>query len=171
MGSVSSQALSHAPCSVMLFPEGGSQPAAHARTVVVGVDGSPSSRHALELASRAVPLAAALVLVHAYDEHVPYVSEPTEATRAEFRRHASAIVHQARATGTAPLDVVQEEVVPGSAWRALVEACERHAPALLVVGSRGLGGFKELVLGSTSRWVANCAPCPVLVARPRRLPE
>ena len=173
MGSVSVQLLHHAPCSVMLFHEDGSgSPAARARTVVVGIDGSPSSQYALTLAQAlAAPLGAALVLVHAYDEHVPYMSEPTEAMRAEMRRHASAIVHEARSTVAAPLDVVQQEVIAGPARRELVAACERHAPALLVVGSRGLGGFGELLLGGTSRWVANCAPCPVLVARPAARPE
>jgi nucleotide-binding universal stress UspA family protein len=167
MGSVSAQLLSHATCPVMLFRDDPpNPPAAQARTVVVGIDGSPASRHALEVAQAlAVPLGAALVLLHAYDDHVPYLAEPTEGMRAEMRRHASVIVHQARATVTAPLDVVREEVVAEPSRRALVEACERHAPALLVVGSRGLGGFKELLLGGTSRWVADCAPCPVLVAR------
>ena len=170
MGSVSSQLLSHAPCSVMLFREDRpSWPAADTRAVIVGIDGSPSSRYALELAqSLAVAVRAALVLVHAYDEQVPYMAEPTEPIRAEMRRHATAIVHEARATIAAPLDVVDQEIVAGTARGALIAACERHAPALLVVGSRGLGGFKELLLGSTSRWVANYAPCPVVVARPRR---
>lgn len=167
LGSVSSQVLTHAPCSVMVFREDErSAPAAHARTVVVGVDGSDASRHALELAQvLAAPLAAALVLVHAYDPRVPFAIEPPGAMRDELRRHAATVMHDARKTVAAPLDVIEEEVVEGRARDALVAACERHAPALLVVGSRGLGGFKELLLGSTSRWVVAHAPCPVLVAR------
>ena len=167
LGSVSSQVLAHAPCSVMVFRENErSAPAAHARTVVVGIDGSASSRHALEVAQAlAAPLGAALVLVHAYDPHVPFVSEPTRAMRDGLRRHAAAVLHEARKTVAAPLEVIEEETVEGRARDELVAACERHAPALLVVGSRGLGGFKELLLGSTSRWVVNHAPCPVLVAR------
>ena len=74
LGSVSSQVLTHAPCSVMLFREDGpSTAAAHARSVVVGIDGSPSSLYAVELAQAlAIPLEAKLVLVHAYDPHIPF---------------------------------------------------------------------------------------------------
>ena len=167
LGSVSSQVLPHAPCSVMVFREDErSTPAAHARAVVVGIDGSDSSRHALELAQAlAVPLGAALVLVHAYNPHVPFVSEPTQALRDLVRRHAATVLDEAREMVAAPLGIIEEELVEGLAPDELVAACERHAPALLVVGSRGLGGFKELLLGSTSRWAVNHAPCPVLVAR------
>lgn len=167
LGSVSAQVLAHAPCSVMVFRDDErSAPAAHARSVVVGIDGSASSARALELAQTlAVPLGAALVLVHAYDPSVPFVSEPTAAMRDELRRHAATVLHDARKTVAAPLEVIEEEVVEGRARDELVAACARHAPALLVVGSRGLGGFKELLLGSTSTCVVNHAACPVLVAR------
>ena len=173
LGSVSSQVLAHAPCSVMVFREDEpSTPAAHARAVVVGIDGSDSSRHALELAqSLAAPLGAALVLVHVYDPRVPFASEPTAAMRDELRRHAVTVLHDARKTVAAPLEIIEEEIVEGHARDELVAACRRHAPALLVVGGRGLGGFKELLLGSTSRWVADHAPCPVLVARRSALAE
>jgi nucleotide-binding universal stress UspA family protein len=168
LGSVSSQLLSHAPCSVMIFRENGAlEPASHARSVVVGIDGSPASRRALEFAATiAVALAAELVLLHAYDPHAPFVTEPSRALREMSRAHARAIVAEARAGLAAPLDVVGEEIVEGHPRDELIAACERHVPAVLVVGSRGLGGFKDLLLGSTSRWVANCAPCPVVVTRP-----
>jgi len=53
LGSVSSQVLAHAPCSVLVFREGGSPPpAAQPRTIVAGIDGSRSSRAALEVARR-----------------------------------------------------------------------------------------------------------------------
>ena len=173
LGSVSSQVLAHAPCSVMVFREvEPSAPATQAGTIVVGIDDSASSRGALEFAEAlAVPLGARLVLVHACDPHVPFVSEPTGAMRDELQRHATTVLHDARKTVAAPLEVIEQEIVEGRAREELVAACERHAPALLVVGSRGLGGFKELLLGSTSRWVVNHAPCPVLVARRSALAE
>jgi hypothetical protein len=39
------------------------------------------------------------------------------------------------------------------------------SPAGVLPGSRGIGGFGELMLGGAARWAANRAPCPVLVAR------
>lgn len=166
LGSVSSQVLTHAPCSVMVFPDTErSGPATQAGAIVVGVDGSPSSRHALELAQAlAVPLGATLVLVHAYNPHIPFAVMTTEGIHDLLRRHGHELLEAARDVLIAPGDVVSE-VVEGPARDALVAACERHGPALLVVGSRGIGGFKELLLGSTSRWVVNHAPCPVLVTR------
>ena len=151
----------------MVFREGDTPaPAAHARTIVVGVDGSPSSREALDRAQAlAVPLGARLLLVHAYDPHLPLAVMTTEAVRNELRRYGRKLLDQARDSVTAPVEVA-DLLVERRARDQLVAACERHAPALLAVGSRGLGGFRELLLGSTSRWAANHAPCPVLIARP-----
>lgn len=170
LGSASSQVLAHAPCAVMLFREhAATEPASHVRSVVVGVDGSPSSARALEIAQAlAAPLGATVVLVHAYDPHVPFAVMTTEGMRDLVRQHGREVLATVRETVDAPSPSVEDELVEGRAGDALVAACERHAPAILAVGSRGRGGFKELLLGSTSHEVANNAPCPVLVAR--RLP-
>ena len=151
----------------MVFPDDGTTaPASHARTIVVGIDGSPSSHEALAVAQTlASPLGASLVLLHAYDPHIPFAAITTEGMRTELRRHGRKVLDAARATLTAPADNVEEALVEGHARDELLAACERRAPALLAVGSRGLGGFKELLLGSTSHWAANHAPCPVLIAR------
>lgn len=167
LGSVSSQLLDHAPSSVMIFPESGLEHAAsHARTVLVGIDGSSGSHRALELAQAlAVPLGATLTLVHVYNPVVPFASSPMTSVREELQRHGTKVLHEARNAIAAPLETVDEELLEGQPREQLVRACEHHSPALLVVGTRGLGGFRELLLGSTSKWAANHAPCPVVVAR------
>jgi nucleotide-binding universal stress UspA family protein len=68
----------------------------------------------------------------------------------------------AAAETLAGLDV-ERRVVEGSAAVVLTEAAADAD--LLVVGSRGLGGFKELLLGSVGHQSAQHAPCPVVIVR------
>jgi nucleotide-binding universal stress UspA family protein len=58
---------------------------------------------------------------------------------------------------------VHRVLIEGAAAQALLSAA--IDAELLVVGSRGLGGFKELLLGSVSHQCANHAPCPVVIVR------
>lgn len=166
LGSVSSQVVDHADCSVMVFHEGQSSSPAHVASVIVGVDGSPGAAAAIA-AGRwlAAAVDARLVLVSAYDSTVA-LAPPATDLRPELRQHAADVLGAARASVGPDVEVV-EELSEGHARQALVDACERHGPSVLVVGTRGLGGFAGLLLGSTSRWVLNHAPCPVLVARDR----
>lgn len=60
-------------------------------------------------------------------------------------------------------DIVTTEVIEGTPAEALIKASEDAR--ILVVGSRGLGGFSGMVLGSVSNAVAAHAKCPVLVVR------
>lgn len=133
------------------------------RRVVVGVDGSPHSQAALHAAvQEARRLGARLEVLHAWT--APIVMAPMGAVppwpRMVHRDLADEVLEHAVAD--LPDDV---EVVPcaveGHAASALVEAST--GADLLVVGSRGRGGFAGLVLGSTSHQAAAHARCPVLV--------
>ena len=168
LGSVSSQVVQHARCSVMVFREGQPSAPAHVASVVVGVDGSQESGAAIAAGrSLATALDAELVLVSAYAPSVA-LAPPTAELEAELRHHAVQVLESARAAAGGEIEITRE-VREGAARDVLIEASERHGPAVLVVGTRGLGGFAGLLLGSTSRWVVNHAPCPVLVARDRRV--
>jgi nucleotide-binding universal stress UspA family protein len=162
LGSVSSQVLHHARRSVMVFPaQGGSSPA-NTAGVVVGVDGSPSSAAAVAAGSElAAALGAKLVLLSAYDTYAL-----TPELEHWLRADAVATLDAARARVTADVEVV-EQLREGPPREALLAAAERFGPAVLAVGSRGLGGFEGLLLGSTSRWLLHHAACPILVARSR----
>lgn len=133
------------------------------RRVVVGVDGSPQSLDALRMAARVAPVfAAELDAVIAW--HHP-VSNAMAPLIAEFDPAADAatIVRAAvdEAFGDrvpAGLRVQRQEGHPA---RVLLDASV--GAELLVVGSRGHGGFVGLLLGSVSAHCVEHAVCPVLV--------
>ena len=85
-------------------------------------------------------------------------------------------IHELRAAAAAALDAalheaipdagnvkIEQRVVEGTAGAALVDESQRAD--LLVVGSRGHGGFAQLLLGSVSRQCAHHAACPVVIVR------
>ncbi|WP_261562060.1 universal stress protein [Frankia tisae] len=139
------------------------------RPVVVGIDGSDASLRALRWAvAAAAARKTALRAVHAWHLEVP-------AYPGIYTDFGSALAEQAQHTlddavnaiiaehgGGLPVQVVKETVAD-SAARALLHAAA--AAQLLVVGSRGHGGFTELLLGSVSHQCVTHAPCPVAVIR------
>jgi nucleotide-binding universal stress UspA family protein len=135
--------------------------------VVVGVDGSTEADQALAWAYEEARLrGASLHVVHAWI--YPYVGprpggkEPYEDMRAEAERTLSAVVE--RVVGSLPPGVsVESHLVEGSPAGELLR--EGKDALMIVVGSRGRGGFASLLLGSTSQQVAHHAPCPVVVFR------
>ena len=145
--------------------------------IVVGVDESENSKAALrwaidEARLRRVPV----VAVHAWDAPIvppmmdvgpvpaaPMVDLPEMLQ--EVKNAAEELLQRviAEVAGDASGVDVRPLAVEGRPSSALVEAAQDAD--LLVVGSRGLGGFKELVLGSVSHQVASHAPCPVVIHR------
>jgi len=70
------------------------------------------------------------------------------------------------ARAVAPDVVIETRAVEGQAADVLVN--ESKDAAMLVVGSRGRGGFRELLLGSVSQQCAHYAACPVVIVRGER---
>lgn len=164
MGSVSSQLVRHAPCPVLLFPSGQDASPSKVEAVVVGIDGSAEAAETLRMAEElARPLGARLVLVTAYPTSAA-LAPPTTELRGELSRHAAGLIAEARAGLRGDVEVLTE-VAEGSPRHALITSAERHGPAIVAVGNRGLGGFHGLLLGGTARWIANHASCPVLIGR------
>lgn len=132
--------------------------------VLVGVDGSASARAALEFAAGEARLRdAALVAVMAveFPDHAwidPYgVRGPEDGTLERAREKLDRMLASVDTEGL----VLDPVVTADSAARALVDrsaGCD-----LLVVGSRGHGGFRSLVLGSVSLQCVLHAHCPVTV--------
>lgn len=131
--------------------------------VVVGIDGSDASAAALRAAlAEAALREAPVVAVHVW--HVPvgeYVSgfPPPPAEVAQLAERARRLL--AAAVGDAPVEgVLLERDAVGP---ALVAEAGMRGAGLLVVGCRGLGAVRGLVLGSVSRYCTTHAACPVLV--------
>jgi nucleotide-binding universal stress UspA family protein len=143
--------------------------------VVVGVDGSPSSLAAVDLAAReAVHRRRPLHVVHAFIWPYLHVSlEPSTLGPAEggLRYQAERIVAEAvvRAATAAPEIPVDGEVITGTAAVVLRE-CSRSA-ALVVIGDRGLGGFTGLLVGSVAVQLTSHAAGPIIVARGSQQPS
>ncbi|MFC7546683.1 universal stress protein [Plantactinospora sp. GCM10030261] len=137
--------------------------------VVVGVDGSPDSRRAIELAAaEARRRRRPLRVVHAFvwpTMHVDVRPPPAGPEEGGLRHQAERIVADALAEArrAAPDVPVDGEIVDGQPAAVLIkESCDA---CLVVIGDRGLGGFASLLLGSIALQTASYAASPVLVAR------
>jgi nucleotide-binding universal stress UspA family protein len=147
--------------------------AAGNRLVVVGYDGSQGAEAALLVAvEEARRRNATLRVVAAWHVPAPLVGATVTLTDADrlgedIRTALTRMVdHAVAAVRAEDADIdVEAVVVEGQAVSVLTG--EAAGAELLVVGSRGLGGFRELLLGSVSHQCAQHAPCPVLIVPPR----
>ncbi len=136
--------------------------------IVVGVDGSPSSVAALTWAVRQAGLTGCVVdAIHAWQYPVSYgwaYSEPEPQLSVLASESLEKAIAQARQADESV--EIRAHVVEQSPAQALLAASE--GAELLVVGSRGHGGFTGMMLGSVSQHCVHHAPCPVLVIRGQR---
>jgi nucleotide-binding universal stress UspA family protein len=135
------------------------------RTVVVGIDGSECSTGALEwAASYAQATGTPVRAVAVWSYPTPYEFDvgggdwdrESECTKTAEKQVASVATRH-------PGLEIDLEVVNGHAAKVLVDASANAA--LLVVGTRGHGGFVDLMIGSTSTHCVHSAHCPVVVYR------
>lgn len=166
LGSVSQHVLHHAACPVAVVRGRAAPPEGRAEHVVVGLDGSPASREALAWAVTEARLRSArLTAVRAHLS--PYLGFPEGAGLAldpaveeeAARGTLDAAVDSVDTTGLA----VERQVVAGGAAAAILDAAADAD--LVVLGSRGVGGFRGMLLGSVSSHVTRHATCPVVVLR------
>lgn len=136
--------------------------------IVVGLDSSEESIRALRWALDEARLRKAeLQLVHAYPtpELVALPAVVTLPSDDELRVAADEVLDEqlAKVGGSGEVSVTRT-VRSGGAASVLCEVAE--GAELLVVGARGLGGFRGLLLGSVTHQVVAHAPCPVVVTVP-----
>ena len=145
-------------------------------TIVVGVDNSDGAKAALRFALEEAKLRGArLRAVHAWQFASIGAPGIEAGSQPMFGAELADLQRSVRASFEATLGEaipdtngteVEHRVVEGTAAAALVE--ESRGADLLVVGSRGLGGFRGLLLGSVGQQVAHHAACPVVIVPHRR---
>jgi nucleotide-binding universal stress UspA family protein len=169
LGSVGAEVAAHAPGPVVVVRGGG-----HERhEVVVGVDASDRSHRALEYAfqyaGRHGGRIHAVHAVHAVHDRAAPLPMPPVSARAWMAPEQNLAARELLADAVAPWALkypaveVESTVVDGSAAWGLVQASK--GAALVVVGTRGHGGFTGLLLGSVSQALLRHTDCPVAVVR------
>ncbi|QMV84118.1 universal stress protein [Corynebacterium hindlerae] len=172
MGSVSAAVVSHAECPVVVVREDNPvDDTTKYGPIVVGIDGSAVSEKATEYAfAEAAARGAELHAVHTWmDMQVQASLAGLAAAQQQWQvveeeQHALLSERLAGFQSEYPNVVVKKIVTRDRPVRALCDAAE--GAQLLVVGSHGRGGFKGMLLGSTSRALLQSAPCPMMVVRP-----
>ena len=137
--------------------------------VVVGADGSAGSTTALRFAIEEARLrGTTLHAVGAWEIPATAYAGAAGGASAGFAELGAELETRAREAldgALAELDTggvaIERHVIEGHAARLLLEA--GSGADLLVVGSRGLGGFARLLLGSVGQELAHHAPCPVAI--------
>jgi nucleotide-binding universal stress UspA family protein len=137
------------------------------KRILYATDGSPAARNALMHArDLAQKHGAELILVHVF-RHIeefgksPYFSEIEE----ERKQAGETVIGQAMAELRDSGVTVHIEPCEGQPAEAIINVAAVRNCDLIVIGSRGLGTFQGLLLGSVSDRVVRHAPCPVLIVR------
>jgi nucleotide-binding universal stress UspA family protein len=140
------------------------------RTIVVGVDASDASKNALRWALENAREDDTVVAFHAWQIHAVGTLEVPSYNPSDFEVNAFRSVRQvidevAGPEGERPdKPQIKVEVVHGDASSALMDRA--RTADLVVIGSRGLGGFRGLLQCSVSTQVVHHIECPVVIIRP-----
>ncbi|PYI40119.1 universal stress protein UspA [Arthrobacter psychrolactophilus] len=181
LGSVSTALPAHAKCPTVTIPrscaarlaEGSEQAAKVEKVVVVGVDGSDQARYAVlvaaEQAERSGSSLRIVCAVQPYTGTLAWMPAPVdrEALFAEIQTQLDAGEKWLRSHF--PKLPIEVQLLEGSAVDALVKATE--TAELVVMGTRGRGGFAGMMLGSTTDGVRHHAKGPIMVVRDREDPR
>ena len=138
------------------------------QTIVVGVDGSKHGEAALEFAAQEAALREARLLIVYVWQLPPIIAPegvyPTEVFQS-VRDEAEGVIQRAvaRVAEVQPQVACDGKAIEGQPAAVLLE--EAQGADMIVVGSRGHGGFASLLLGSVSQQIVHHAPCPVVIVR------
>ncbi|MBC8336693.1 MAG: universal stress protein [Anaerolineales bacterium] len=137
------------------------------KNILLGVDGSRHSYHAAEKAAElATCLESNLWIVVAHPTVPAYLGEPNfqEAIVARLAESKKIVEKALETVGEIPGEI-HTEILEGSAAEVVLNVASVRAIDLIVMGSRGHGKLRGLLLGSQSQKVLQHAPCPVMIVR------
>jgi nucleotide-binding universal stress UspA family protein len=142
------------------------------KKILVGLDGSPQGRAAAQVATRiakrngaeliiltVLPLPVAMIGGEAYPMAEEEVARARKAGEELLEEEAA----KAEGEGVQPKKVVMER--RDSVVRSILDYSEKQGVDLIVVGTRGLGGLRKMLLGSVASGLTEYAHCSVLVVR------
>jgi nucleotide-binding universal stress UspA family protein len=140
--------------------------------ILIPIDGSDKSKKALEYAlDLAEKCSSEVVLLNVFHEHlwnsmVPNLI-PTILPIKEMRgSHQKMLLDALKTAKKLKTNIkISTKLVDGRPAEKIVEVAREGKFDLIIMGSYGLGGVKELFLGSVSDRVADVAPCPVLIVK------
>ncbi len=167
LGSVSAKVSSHAHCPVLVVPGDASTRPETAERVVVGMDGSEGAQLAAgvafeEASRRRLPLLAVLAWITPGPMATQGPAQVDDEADGNAQRRLGELAESVTAWREKYPEVgVEERLVHAAPAAGLLS--QLTSASLLVVGSRGRGGFRGLLLGSTSQAMLQHAPCPVVV--------
>ncbi|MDT3778993.1 universal stress protein [Nitrospira sp. MA-1] len=140
--------------------------------IVVPIDGSTCSTFAVEALAHFKP-PEELTLVHALqlpDFNYPMITpdlrtEAQEEIKTQLRKEGEGILDEAQAHLPADFSHVQRLHQIGHPVDVIIETAQSVQSNLILLGARGLGPVKKLILGSVSHRVLMHAPCPTLIVK------
>ncbi|AHF08928.1 MULTISPECIES: universal stress protein [Dehalobacter] len=138
--------------------------------ILVGFDGSPSSRKALEYAkelSNKLNSSVTVLTVVRLPDFSQSMDE-VEETIEEAQRKIEPLHQEIRETGLKEGMKIATEIVHGHPAEKLISYAKENGFDLIIVGTRGLGGFKKLVIGSVAQKVVSYSAIPVLTVKDGR---
>ena len=137
--------------------------------ILVPVDGSDNSHRALDAALfLSEKLGAEVTAIHVMEE-IPVLHIQSEKLLRElidaYEKERQLILSKCSEIAAKKGFIIKTKLVQGNAGSTILDICEKGKYDVIVMGSRGLGKFKELVLGSVSSRIVHHSSCPVILIK------
>jgi nucleotide-binding universal stress UspA family protein len=137
--------------------------------VLVPVDGSDNSHRALDAALLlSEKLDAKVTAIHVMED-IPLLHIQSDKLLRElleaYKKESQVILSKCSDIATRKGLSINTKLLQGNASSTILDFCEKEKYDIIVMGSRGMGKFKELVLGSVSSKVIHHSSCPVMIIR------